>query len=244
MLLQASLSGNFTPLDYTTTHHHHLMKTQIGETTSSTDQQMVVDYNNNMVHEPPPMSFADVMHFADFGPKLGLINKTSSEEENLDDEDPVYFLKFPVLNHHHHHDHHHIRESELGKEGGLLHNDDDDDDADVMIRGGGSAVQLGILEKNGDSSVAETNNNNNKSKRKRARSVKTSEEVESQRMTHIAVERNRRKQMNEHLRVLRSLMPGSYVQRVLPYTHFFKKILIFFRQIYELFNHLSNEVKI
>ncbi|GFP92859.1 transcription factor fama [Phtheirospermum japonicum] len=32
-------------------------------------------------------------------------------------------------------------------------------------------------------------------------------------MTHIAVERNRRKQMNEHLRVLRSLMPSSYVQR-------------------------------
>ena len=53
-----------------------------------------------------------------------------------------------------------------------------------------------------------------KSKRKRARTIKTSEEVESQRMTHIAVERNRRKHMNEHLRVLRSLMPGSYVQRV------------------------------
>ncbi|KAI7752103.1 hypothetical protein M8C21_023114 [Ambrosia artemisiifolia] len=32
-------------------------------------------------------------------------------------------------------------------------------------------------------------------------------------MTHIAVERNRRKQMNEHLAVLRSLMPESYVQR-------------------------------
>jgi hypothetical protein len=38
--------------------------------------------------------------------------------------------------------------------------------------------------------------------------------VESQRMTHIAVERNRRRQMNEYLRILRSLMPGSYVQRV------------------------------
>uniref|UniRef100_A0A0D3H1H4 BHLH domain-containing protein n=2 Tax=Oryza TaxID=4527 RepID=A0A0D3H1H4_9ORYZ len=32
-------------------------------------------------------------------------------------------------------------------------------------------------------------------------------------MTHIAVERNRRKQMNEYLAVLRSLMPASYVQR-------------------------------
>jgi len=51
-------------------------------------------------------------------------------------------------------------------------------------------------------------------RRKRPRTVKTSEEVESQRMTHIAVERNRRRQMNEYLRILRSLMPGSYVQRV------------------------------
>jgi hypothetical protein len=51
-------------------------------------------------------------------------------------------------------------------------------------------------------------------KRRRTRSVKNMEEVESQRMTHIAVERNRRKQMNEYLAVLRSLMPASYVQRV------------------------------
>ncbi|KAJ1268901.1 hypothetical protein BS78_07G168700 [Paspalum vaginatum] len=50
-------------------------------------------------------------------------------------------------------------------------------------------------------------------KRRRSRSVKNKEEVESQRMTHIAVERNRRKQMNEYLAVLRSLMPPSYVQR-------------------------------
>ncbi|XP_042490657.1 transcription factor bHLH96-like [Macadamia integrifolia] len=50
-------------------------------------------------------------------------------------------------------------------------------------------------------------------KRRRARSSKNKEEVENQRMTHIAVERNRRKQMNEYLAVLRSLMPPSYVQR-------------------------------
>ncbi|RWV77460.1 hypothetical protein GW17_00061706, partial [Ensete ventricosum] len=50
-------------------------------------------------------------------------------------------------------------------------------------------------------------------RRKRARGWKTSEEVESQRMAHIAVERNRRRQMNEHLRVLRSLMPISYAKR-------------------------------
>lgn len=33
-------------------------------------------------------------------------------------------------------------------------------------------------------------------------------------MSHITVERNRRKQMNEHLSVLRSLMPCFYVKRV------------------------------
>jgi hypothetical protein len=44
--------------------------------------------------------------------------------------------------------------------------------------------------------------------------VRNEEEIESQRMTHIAVERNRRRQMNEYLAVLRSLMPASYAQRV------------------------------
>ena len=52
-------------------------------------------------------------------------------------------------------------------------------------------------------------------RRRRARRVKNREEVENQRMTHIAVERNRRKQMNEYLAVLRSIMPSSYVQRVI-----------------------------
>ena len=52
-------------------------------------------------------------------------------------------------------------------------------------------------------------------KRRRAKTRKNKEEIENQRMTHIAVERNRRKQMNEYLSVLRSLMPDSYVQRVL-----------------------------
>uniref|UniRef100_A0A0E0M737 BHLH domain-containing protein n=1 Tax=Oryza punctata TaxID=4537 RepID=A0A0E0M737_ORYPU len=52
-----------------------------------------------------------------------------------------------------------------------------------------------------------------KRKRRRAKAVKNREEIESQRMTHIAVERNRRRQMNEYLAVLRSLMPPSYSQR-------------------------------
>ncbi|CDP13044.1 unnamed protein product [Coffea canephora] len=52
-----------------------------------------------------------------------------------------------------------------------------------------------------------------KKRRRRQRVCKNKEEAETQRMTHIAVERNRRKQMNEHLAVLRALMPESYVQR-------------------------------
>ncbi|KAK4755348.1 hypothetical protein SAY87_009105 [Trapa incisa] len=50
-------------------------------------------------------------------------------------------------------------------------------------------------------------------KRRHPRVVKNKEEVESQRMTHIVVERNRRKQMNEYLSMLRSMMPPSYVHR-------------------------------
>lgn len=50
-------------------------------------------------------------------------------------------------------------------------------------------------------------------RKRRPKSRKNKEEIENQRMTHIAVERNRRKQMNEYLSVLRSLMPESYVQR-------------------------------
>ncbi|KAL1215930.1 Transcription factor bHLH57 [Cardamine amara subsp. amara] len=52
-----------------------------------------------------------------------------------------------------------------------------------------------------------------KRKRKRTRAPKNKDEVENQRMTHIAVERNRRKQMNEHLNSLRFLMPPSFLQR-------------------------------
>ncbi|XP_010273153.1 PREDICTED: transcription factor bHLH94-like [Nelumbo nucifera] len=52
-----------------------------------------------------------------------------------------------------------------------------------------------------------------KKRRRRPKVCKNKEEAETQRMTHIAVERNRRKQMNEHLAVLRSLMPESYIQR-------------------------------
>ncbi|XP_010241048.1 PREDICTED: transcription factor bHLH57 isoform X2 [Nelumbo nucifera] len=52
-------------------------------------------------------------------------------------------------------------------------------------------------------------------KRKREKQSKNKEEVENQRMAHIAVERNRRKQMNDHLSALKSFMPSSFIQREL-----------------------------
>ncbi|KAK8642746.1 hypothetical protein V6N13_012079 [Hibiscus sabdariffa] len=58
-----------------------------------------------------------------------------------------------------------------------------------------------------------TASNGTRRKRRRTRSSKNKEELENQRMTHIAVERNRRKQMNEYLAAIRALMPPSYVQR-------------------------------
>ncbi|PSS31608.1 Transcription factor bHLH96 like [Actinidia chinensis var. chinensis] len=63
------------------------------------------------------------------------------------------------------------------------------------------------------STPAEAQGGGGRRKRRRTKSSKNKEELESQRMTHIAVERNRRKQMNEYLAIVRSLMPASYVQR-------------------------------
>ncbi|XP_013634339.1 PREDICTED: transcription factor bHLH70-like isoform X2 [Brassica oleracea var. oleracea] len=52
-----------------------------------------------------------------------------------------------------------------------------------------------------------------KRKRRRSKPMKNREEIESQRMTHITVERNRRRQMNVHLNSLRSIIPSSYFLR-------------------------------
>lgn len=56
-------------------------------------------------------------------------------------------------------------------------------------------------------------------RRRRPKAVKNREETESQRRNHIAVERNRRRQMNDYLAVLRSAMPPSYAQRVRTCAH-------------------------
>ncbi|XP_071730614.1 transcription factor bHLH71-like [Rutidosis leptorrhynchoides] len=54
---------------------------------------------------------------------------------------------------------------------------------------------------------------NPKKKKKTTREKGNKKQVETQRMSHIVVERNRRKLMNQHLAVLRSLLPQSHIQR-------------------------------
>lgn len=255
---------SFNTLDYTLdhnnlyppNHHQHLMKFQ---TSSENNNGSMVDY---MPQTPPPpplhgfygtnstssttpydkLSFADVMQFADFGPKLALNQTKNCEETGID---PVYFLKFPVLNDkimeeeknmlvsdnnnnndpdgetENHDDERFNVVSVEDKEEGMMMREDDETTRvsdDNNNNNNNSSVQIRFLGHENHQSQKNCAVQENKNKRKRSRTVKTTEEVESQRMTHIAVERNRRKQMNEHLRVLRSLMPGSYVQRVINYA--------------------------
>lgn len=60
-----------------------------------------------------------------------------------------------------------------------------------------------------------------RNRRSRRTTKKNLEEIENQRMAHIAVERNRRKQMNDYLAVLRSLMPEYYVLKVSLYLYLY-----------------------
>lgn len=221
----AEVPGSYAGLEYSMEQHSQLLKQQIGENPGGNNIGMV----NYMLNNPPQqqlssstygtstsidkINFSEVMQFADFGPKLALNQTKMTEEEN--EIDPVYFLKFPVLNDR--------LQSQNLVNPALTGNKDEFDGMSVgrKVNSSGieedeearisenSLMQLGFL----GGSLQKNPSVETKNRRKRPRSVKTSEEVESQRMTHIAVERNRRKQMNEHLRVLRSLMPGSYVQR-------------------------------
>lgn len=61
-----------------------------------------------------------------------------------------------------------------------------------------------------------------KRKRRKTKPSKNNEEIENQRINHIAVERNRRRQMNEHINSLRALLPPSYIQRVNNQKHTWK----------------------
>lgn len=60
-----------------------------------------------------------------------------------------------------------------------------------------------------------------KRRRRRTRSEQMIEEKENQRMNHIAVERNRRRQMNHFLSILKTMMPLSYSQRVRFFISFY-----------------------
>ncbi|XP_059457665.1 transcription factor bHLH94-like [Corylus avellana] len=82
----------------------------------------------------------------------------------------------------------------------------------ASVKERGSNTNIGLLGQ-GLSSVEAPAATMGRLKRRRTRSTKNKEEKENQRMTHIAVERNRRKQMNDYLAVLRSMMPPSYVQK-------------------------------
>ncbi|KAK4482546.1 hypothetical protein RD792_009706, partial [Penstemon davidsonii] len=221
-----NFSGSYPALDYSLDHNQdELMTPKIGANSTELNNNQMVDYmlNNPTHQEPTPLSsnfcgsnsfdklsFADVMQFADFGPKLALNQSKNHEEET--GIDPVYFLKFPVLNDKLQEDHdHHLSLMAPPQPLGDNQEREQDDDRDVEENNNNTSMQMMFLGENHEKK--QVTEGGNKSKRKRPRTSKTSEEVESQRMTHIAVERNRRKQMNEHLRVLRSLMPSSYVQR-------------------------------
>uniref|UniRef100_A0A6N2MVG2 BHLH domain-containing protein n=1 Tax=Salix viminalis TaxID=40686 RepID=A0A6N2MVG2_SALVM len=236
---EENYSASFAGLDYSLDHHllqqqHELVKEpRIGEASGDGDSNNGMAYymlNNPRQNEPQmssgfctsasfdKLSFADVMQFADFGPKLALNQTKISEEEEIG-IDPVNFLKFPVLNDK-------IEEQSLlvprlgGEDEERFAGVSSDEYREGLMAGedeearisDNNSVQLQFL---GDEDLQNKNSKpeSKTNKRKRPRTIRTSEEVESQRMTHIAVERNRRKQMNEHLRVLRSFMPGSYVQR-------------------------------
>uniref|UniRef100_A0A0A9EZV4 BHLH domain-containing protein n=1 Tax=Arundo donax TaxID=35708 RepID=A0A0A9EZV4_ARUDO len=162
------------------------------------------------------LSFSDVLQFADFGPKLALNQPAvSAGHEDVDgggdDDDGSYFFRFQALPSSlpaaapprgGGQQQHHAEQQEGSKTTGDGGTHDVVSESTTLVQqadGGGGGKGGELQGKSG--------------RRKRPRTVKTSEEVESQRMTHIAVERNRRRQMNEYLRILRALMPGSYVQR-------------------------------
>nr|WAK86082.1 transcription factor bHLH36 [Nothapodytes nimmoniana] len=235
-----TLPLSFPELEYSIDNHDEHQQQQkhmiqgLVETSGENGNQMV-DYT--VYHHQPQqlvsssffgstsfdkLRFADVMQFADFGPKLAL-NQTTKAPEDEPGLDPVYFPKFLVLNEKLQDDEEQSLmvqqsvgddEERFNKNNNKARIIEGEDNEAWALKNASSAAQLQFLSGNNahKSPAAAAATDQSKSKRKRQR-IKTSEEVEGQRMTHIAVERNRRKQMNDHLRVLRSLMPGSYVQR-------------------------------
>ncbi|KAL9995298.1 putative transcription factor bHLH family [Helianthus debilis subsp. tardiflorus] len=83
-----------------------------------------------------------------------------------------------------------------------------------------TAVQPISIPENDQNLAVVVEGGREKKRRKKPRVCKTKEDAEAQRVTHIAVERNRRKQMNHHLAILKSLLPESYIQRVRFFLHY------------------------
>ncbi|CAD6332679.1 unnamed protein product [Miscanthus lutarioriparius] len=190
-------------VDYMLGHHAHAPSAP-APPPQPTQSQQAVSFDK--------LSFSDVLQFADFGPKLALNQPAAAsagqepggEDADDVDDDDGYFFRFQSLpatlpQPQHHADREAAGSKTTAEDGGA---------------GGGVSESTTLVQQGDGSGRADKAGDQGKSgRRKRPRTVKTSEEVESQRMTHIAVERNRRRQMNEYLRILRSLMPGSYVQR-------------------------------
>ncbi|BBG93299.1 basic helix-loop-helix DNA-binding superfamily protein [Prunus dulcis] len=59
-------------------------------------------------------------------------------------------------------------------------------------------------------------------------------------MSHIAVERNRRKQMNEHLKVLRSLTPCFYIKRGDQASIIGRGVIEFIKELHQVLQSLES----
>ncbi|CAN7070485.1 unnamed protein product, partial [Brassica oleracea var. botrytis] len=140
-------------------------------------------------------SLAGVMQFAHFGLKLAL-NQTRNQDDQETGMDPVYFLKLPVLNdkiEDHNQIHNIMSQVGGGCEGNIRavlnvfleekeNQEDENDNSSVQLRFTGGEEE-GDRENKNDL----TKELKSKKKRTRTRTSKTSEEVESQRTTYIAV---------------------------------------------------------
>lgn len=145
------------------------------------------------------LSSNDLFNFIIYDTISAMSNTSNHDHRNSSETNTLFFADDKCLkNHHHHQDHEQQQELE-----------------EHPKPNSGVLRKRRPSEAESDRAAASLPPTTTKKKRKRkAKSCKNKEEAETQRMTHIAVERNRRKQMNEHLSVLRSLMPESYVQRV------------------------------
>ncbi|EPS59561.1 hypothetical protein M569_15244, partial [Genlisea aurea] len=79
--------------------------------------------------------------------------------------------------------------------------------------GGGGGGGFGFQTSTRSSSSLETETEQKESSMSKRQKVGAGDSYAPPRVSHITVERNRRKQMNDHLSVLRSLMPSLYVKK-------------------------------